>query len=661
MVWVKRLVVYKSIDPVEIIRSIPFTTGLNIIQGLSSDEADERFESGHGVGKTTVCRLIRYCLGEWSFGQKHVVEEVEHCFPTSYVGAVVEVDGTEWTILRSLSSRARSSAREGSELNDLIRADGSKRYEAFVERLSGVVMSDVPVGEALTSGQQLQWLHVLAMCSRDQETRYDRFWNWRDKRSESESPTFKKPTVDAGLCVRALAGLLDMEEPRLRTKLAELKVKQEETRAKIKEQRLVPSLRMARMRETLLNECGVGDADTAPVSGGGFLGLDAITDRRKDQIRDELDRIEVEIRKLDQEISFLAVSLQESQELAEQEEAARDVIAEGGAVLADTLEKQRAVKSVLEGLKYSLCKPGDVLYGQCRYVQDRLSRIDQTLRDTQQSTLSEISEREQTSARLSDQVQRRVPLLVERQRQLEDLNRQKNGFLEQRLRLNDLLRRIPGLVSALHDWNATHAGTKQHTALQALQSEEGNIHSEIETTKIALSQLLVAQGERINRLQAQFDGLVRMTLTPDFRGTVGVGKDGLHFRIMRGESLSGEAYETLAILLADVALLFEGGVAHARHPGFLLHDSPREADLNVRIYRRFLDMADVQMRREGQTGDVPFQYIVTTTTEPSERVKGTPVTRLTLSDGPGSLFGQQLEAPAASRPVPTLFDQEGDT
>src|ERR1700682_6537111 len=124
LVWVKKLVLYKSIDPMGEIRQISFTTGLNIIQG-ESNQSDEAFQSGHGVGKTTVCRLIRYCLGERSFGQKHVVEEVEHCFPTGHVGAVVEVDGTEWTVLRSLSGRVRSSAHEGSDLNDLIRADGS--------------------------------------------------------------------------------------------------------------------------------------------------------------------------------------------------------------------------------------------------------------------------------------------------------------------------------------------------------------------------------------------------------------------------------------------------------------------------------------------------------------------------------------------------------
>src|ERR1700722_18134227 len=82
--WVKQLVLYKSLSPVAEIRSIPFTPGLNIIQGKSDDSAQD-FEFGHGNGKTSLCRLIRYCLGEKTFGQQHIVEEVKYCFPKGYV------------------------------------------------------------------------------------------------------------------------------------------------------------------------------------------------------------------------------------------------------------------------------------------------------------------------------------------------------------------------------------------------------------------------------------------------------------------------------------------------------------------------------------------------------------------------------------------------
>jgi hypothetical protein len=124
--------------------------------------------------------------------------------------------------------------------------------------------------------------------------------------------------------------------------------------------------------------------------------------------------------------------------------------------------------------------------------------------------------------------------------------------------------------------------------------------------------------------------------------------------------LSGEAYETLGVLLADLALLFESNAIHSHHPGLLIHDSPREADLNLRIYQQLLDVADAHMRESGQDGDIPYQYIVTTTTLPSRRLQNRSVTKLKLSGGTGSLFGRQLEAPTPDQAGPTLFDKEGD-
>jgi hypothetical protein len=145
-------------------------------------------------------------------------------------------------------------------------------------------------------------------------------------------------------------------------------------------------------------------------------------------------------------------------------------------------------------------------------------------------------------------------------------------------------------------------------------------------------------------------------LTKEYRGVVGIEEDGIDFRIVRGESLSGEAYETLAILLADLALLFESVADHSHHPGLLLHDSPREADLNLRIYQRLLDVADEQMRASEQAGAVPYQYIVTTTTLPSKPLQKKSITKVELSGGEGALFKMQLEAGKPASDQRTLFD-----
>ena len=103
------------------------------------------------------------------------------------------------------------------------------------------------------------------MCSRDQESRYDRFWNWRHTRSESGTPVFRKPKVDAGLCVRAILGLLDPNESKLRKKLEELEATLERTQAEVKKKREEPHFHITRLRTRLPRSAELQDAADAPL------------------------------------------------------------------------------------------------------------------------------------------------------------------------------------------------------------------------------------------------------------------------------------------------------------------------------------------------------------------------------------------------------------
>jgi hypothetical protein len=655
LVWVKKIVLYKCIEPVEEIRQIFLSTGLNIIQG-ESNESEDAFQSGHGIGKTTVCRLIRYCLGEKTYGQKHVTEEVKHCFPNAYVGAVIELAGADWVVLRPLGIRNKEFAQEGGTLDGLPQAEGTKRYEEFIERLSALVFADVPIAESLTSGQSLQWPHVLAMCSRDQESRYDRFWNWRHTRSESGTPVFRKPKVDAGLCVRAILGLLDPEEPKLRKKVEHLEAALERAQNEIKKKRDEPNFHMTRLRTSLANDFGVQDAADETLDEQSLIGLPASIKTRLESLRQELAEIEEQLSPLDRQINLAAASLLEPTELADQQQTASEVTGEGNDTLLADIKRLRTVRQMIRDAESALCRYGEVLIGECSYVQTRAAQINGEFRERQRTTLPTVTEREQTAARLAEQAKRQRSIIQQIQQRLDDLNRQKNDLFERRRNIADQLRRIPSVLAELQDWNEIVDGRKPNTEIQRLQQIAKNTAEEIEATKRDLAQMIAAQVELAKQFGNRFDAVVRQTLADGVRGVVDIEEEGINFRIMRGESLSGEAYETLAILLADMALLFESNAAHSHHPGILVHDSPREADLNLRIYQRLLDVADQQMRGLEQSGEMPFQYIVTTTTLPSKTLQKKSVTKVKLSGGAGSLFGRQLEAAKTASTQPTLFD-----
>ena len=417
------------------------------------------------------------------------------------------------------------------------------------------------------------------MCSRDQESRYDRFWNWRHTRSESGTPKLGKPKTDAGLCLRAIIGLLDPAEPRLRARLEQLDASLEQTRAVLKEKRAEPAFHITRLRRSLATDYGMQDATDAPLDREPLFGLPEAVRTRLDALRHEVARIDEQLAPLDRQIALAAASLLEPGELKDQLATASEVTGEGTNVLLAEIEQLRNVRQFIKDAEAALCRYGNVLIGQCSIAQARLEGIDQQLWERQRTTIPTVSEREQVAARLAEQAERQQSIIKQIQQRLDALNRQKDDLVEERRNLNEQIRRIPSMLAEIQGWNAILDGTKPNSEVQSLESELGNIESEVASARATLAQLIKAQAERLKLFESRFDGVVKDTLTADFKGVVEIEEEGVNFRIMRQESLSGEAYETLAVLLADLALLFESNAAHVHHPGILLHDSPARPTL----------------------------------------------------------------------------------
>ena len=341
----------------------------------------------------------------------------------------------------------------------------------------------------------------------------------------------------------------------------------------------------------------------------------------------------------------------EPAELAQEWKAASQAVSgDNDSVLAD-IELLRNLRSA----ESALCKYGDVLIGDCSYYRAR--DIDAEIRDLQKSSLPVVSEQEQAAARMDERADRLRDAYRKAQHHLDEMHRQKNDLIEQRRILNDRIGRLPLLLEEIRDWTDILEGKKPHTALQQLDQQAAKASTDKDDTARSLSDLIAVQSQRASDLQDRFDGLVRQTLGGKASGLVRLDDDGVHFEIRQ---IGGEASGTLAVLLADLTLLLEGNSSHSHHPGLLLHDSPREADLDLRTYHRLLETAESSLGRLEPGKELPFQYIVTTTTPPSKRLQASSVMKLRLGSGTDSLFGRQLEAPTAARPGPTLFDEEGD-
>ena len=133
----------------------------------------------------------------------------------------------------------------------------------------------------------------------------------------------------------------------------------------------------------------------------------------------------------------------------------------------------------------------------------------------------------------------------------------------------------------------------------------------------------------IQKLSNRFDDVLRELFPGEVTGAVSLDGAELELTVGPGERSTAaiDSWKSVAFDLSALTLACEGA---AQLPPWLLHDSPREADLGESIYARlFSFVASLE-------GTVQFQYIVTTTTPPPEDMQKLPHLRATLKGGPPS-------------------------
>src|SRR5262245_59819835 len=110
-IWIERFLIFEAVEPLTLIREIPLRRGVNVIwaeeQESSTDAIGPTDVVGHSAGKTTLCRLLRYCLGEERFGTEDGQKLIRHNLSNGYVGAHVWLDGKRWAVARPIGAGNR--------------------------------------------------------------------------------------------------------------------------------------------------------------------------------------------------------------------------------------------------------------------------------------------------------------------------------------------------------------------------------------------------------------------------------------------------------------------------------------------------------------------------------------------------------------------------
>ncbi|HEX4956405.1 MAG TPA: hypothetical protein VF017_23715 [Thermoanaerobaculia bacterium] len=632
--WVRRLVIWSKSG--EVLRDIALRRGLNIIwsrdPGAAAAALGRQQESGHGAGKTLFCRLLRYCLGEETFAQDELRGSVALAFPEGLVGAEVRIAGRTWGVVRSLSSN-RSVAVEGRAPEDLAGEIGRRPgIEPLVEAILERVL-DPGLQEFLPSRRpEHAWLTALAWLARDQECRFSHLLSWRHPTSNSGSPAAGAPKENL-LAVRALLRVLSTGELTLRQEIEALAAE----RKRLEQERASLPREEERMRGHVAGRLLV-DAATLPP---GTLALPVLRENAEKTMR-EAQR------------PFDATDLVEKRDLLRLE---RDEIVGQIAVLEEKRNKAEGLVALHKDAKQKLRGEDSTLEAATikallgDYCPVCSVPIDRALAEGcgLSSLVWDPADLDAKRVRVEDRLRTTEAEMV---RNLEEVSRLECLLVTRRSREADLRRELRGLEEEQRtreeqhrtEWLAAAVTVEHLDRLERLREESSRLTKEIGGLEARDSQhrtTLSAYRDGADRalapLRTHFRSIAEALLGADAETHLELSGDSLRARLLVG----GAAMESLKVLVFDLASLLLAIEGRAGLPAFLIHDSPREGDLGLSHYHRLFHLAaGLEARFEA----APFQYIVTTTTEPPQELVESESLVLKLAGREASerLLGQEV-------------------
>ncbi|WP_205183772.1 chromosome segregation protein SMC, partial [Burkholderia sp. LMG 13014] len=486
---------------------------------------------------------------------------------------------------------------------------------------------------ALIQGERAHdpWLIALAWLTRDQECRFDKVLDWRAADSESGSPVRSMSQTRVLEALRALLGAIGAEELKARTQISKIEEGAKATGTEV--DRLLWQVR--RSRREAAEAVGLIVEDLPE----GKLCVDVLR-------RTATERL-AKLAKVD------SMEMQgDVEELRAQYEAQQSVVLE--LEKSDTGAKNTI--AVLKGLLPTL--KGELSAG-AMLVRDAASPVCLVCEVSIDRALAEGCGLSHKMPDL-DSLRRRAKQLEGKVRQCElDLKANEDALRETaqalpaaRAQQRELKKALDAAERAQNArsgaWRGAQMGREGAKRLADLYEEldaaRAKSDKQAEVIEAKRDQLgtyrEAAQRETFDQLSALFDAVIRALIAPESNGRVLLGADRLKLNVELGGARSTAAIESLKVIAFDLAALCMSIEGKTYVPAFFVHDSPREADLGLSVYRRLFELiAELE-----QIGPTLFQYIVTTTTSPPQHLSTRPWLVETLFGSPANrrLLGVDL-------------------
>lgn len=625
--WVRRLAIWEAPGGQKI-RDITLRPGLNIIwspDGFDDDNTSGVRAIGHGSGKTLFCRLLRYCLGEQRFADETQRERIAVAFPNGIVGAEVILDGVCWAVVRPLGIRRRHVAIANGNLDEIAAGDGATTsIDPLIEAIEQAIVTPVVASLGRLQPGQKAWPIALAWLTRDQECRFDDVLDWRSPASGSDAPqpASGRETGPRREALRAFLAAITEEEQEarraeeaLRTDVAnaEREISHMDWDISRRRKRLVNLLGLAEQtlpeiplllevfqkaaEEQLAAVAQLPTGDMAELSRARKAFQEADEELR--QIDEERIRLEAQVPAEKQVLTLL------SSEIPSLSAAAENAASQVCPICEVPIDKALAEKCGLSHKLHNEAECRARLAVKRQEIGDQKQKID-GLEARLKALQPAIALGRQRVEQAEKRVQNIESVRDARSSAWQAAARLKEGverFAELSAERDELRKRLRGLEDKL---------TKERDRLAAFRDK---------------------QGLTFGRITQKYSAIICRLFNENAKGAVTLSGKGLEIVVDVDGDRRTAAIESLKVLAFDLACLCLSIEGATRVPAFLVHDSPREADLGLSIYDELFRLT---RDLEALTETTAFQYIVTTTTRPPDDLRRDPWLRLVLRGAPGS-------------------------
>lgn len=644
--WIEEVRLLKSFSPdikEQIREPITFQKGLNIIWAPAPPmhQRKEINFAGHAAGKTTLCRLLRYLLGEHNTAAPEVKDAIEENFRDGWIVGKIHVLEKTWIVARPLHHATRPRARciQSISFDELLsNPDTHLTFEAFQNHLTAATIAPLPVKLFGDGSTDITFAHALQWLARDQDCHLTKLHFFRHPDSKSEAPNL---TAEAAYFLqRVILNLADSDLREAITNCEKLE----------KEEKDLPADKDYQLRrEVELNDYleahGIKDKQ------GPFLtsiqiqpakrAADSLEAQATKTTSDAIKLANQKLTDLKKDLSLLqeqlgAVKTNIATARSSAKEAQDTVDAMNGKEMDWKVEKEKAQK--LPPSAYCRVPRPIAEAAECRAFcewsasteneEDKEALIARLKRDAARHLAlckKNLTVLESEQARIDKRIKEinRDTTAIETKVQSlnEKLQKQKTPYETLRTKIDDLQEALQK-VSRL---NKREVALKEEVdRAKALQERLQKRHKDTEDKFIDEYAWTVAQ------IFADDDTVTKCKFTRE-KITTTVAYNG--------KDLTSAAITALQIFCFDIAAMTFSSGGRGHHPRFLLHDSPREADMGEAPYGRIFDHIIEQA-----TAKPNFQHIITTTTNPPEEYQELPFLRLKLDSATsaGKLFKRDL-------------------